>query len=108
EPTSFEPVKLRALMWGLSTRAGPICEPRPTTRLRTPGGSPALSSTSVRCQAVSGVSSAGLKTTVLPKTRAGATFHVGIATGKFQGVMRATGPTGTRSAYRNVPGDTDG
>ena len=108
DPTAFEPVKLMALMCALSTSAGPTCEPRPTTRLSTPGGRPALSSASVRCHAVSGVSSAGLKTTVLPKARAGATFHVGIATGKFQGVMRATGPRGTRSAYRKVPGAADG
>ena len=108
EPTALEPVKLMALMCGLSARVGPICEPRPTTRFKTPGGRPALSSTSARCQAVSGVSSAGLKTTVLPKARAGATFQVGMATGKFHGVMRATGPSGTRSAKRKVLGEAEG
>jgi hypothetical protein len=41
---------------------------------------------------------------VLPKARAGATFQVGMATGKFQGVISATGPMGTRSAKRKVPG----
>ncbi len=44
--------------------------------------------------AVRGVRLAGLKTTVLPETSAGAIFQIGIATGKFQGVMIATGPTG--------------
>ena len=37
---------------------------------------------------------AGLKTTVSPDTSAGAIFQTGIATGKFHGVMTATGPTG--------------
>ena len=106
-PTAFEPVKLMALTCGLSTSAGPTCDPRPTTRFSTPGGNPALSRTSARCQAVSGVSSAGLSTTVLPKARAGATFHVGMATGKFQGVISATGPSGTRSAKRNVLGEAE-
>src|SRR5207244_8390956 len=107
EPTVFEPVKLTALMCELSTRAGPTWDPRPTTRFNTPGSRPALSRTSARCQAVSGVSSAGLSTTVLPKARAGATFHVGMATGKFQGVIKATGPSGTRSAKRNVLGEAE-
>ena len=97
-PTSFEPVKLMALIRSSASRAGPTFDPRPTTRFKTPGGSPAFSSTSARCQAVTGVSSAGFSTTVLPKARHGATFQVGIATGKFQGVTRATGPSGTRSA----------
>ena len=44
---------------------------------------------------MSGVSDAGLKTTVSPDTSAGAIFQMGIATGKFQGVMTATGPTGS-------------
>jgi hypothetical protein len=30
---------------------------------------------------------------VLPETSAGAIFQIGIATGKFHGVMIATGPT---------------
>ena len=44
--------------------------------------------------AVSGVRLAGLKTTVSPETSAGAIFQTGMATGKFHGVMTATGPTG--------------
>ena len=47
--------------------------------------------------AVSGVRVAGLKTTVFPATSAGAIFHTGMATGKFQGVMQATTPSGWRS-----------
>ena len=42
--------------------------------------------------AESGVSEAGLKTTVLPRTRAGMIFHDGIAIGKFHGVIIAQMP----------------
>ena len=38
---------------------------------------------------MAGVSSAGLKTTVLPATSAGADFQTGIAHGKFHGVIEA-------------------
>jgi hypothetical protein len=47
--------------------------------------------------AVSGVRVAGLKTTVFPATSAGAIFQVGMATGKFQGVITATTPSGSRT-----------
>jgi len=47
--------------------------------------------------ALNGVSVAGLNTTVLPETRAGAIFQIGIAMGKFHGVMIPTGPTGCLS-----------
>jgi hypothetical protein len=40
---------------------------------------------------------AGLKTTVLPNPIAGAIFQAGIAIGKFQGVMTAIGPSGSRT-----------
>ena len=55
---------------------------------------PHSSNTSTMSAAVSGVRLAGLNTTVLPETSAGAIFHTGIAIGKFHGVMIATGPTG--------------
>jgi hypothetical protein len=64
---------------------------------RTPLGRPARSKMETTAVAVSGVRVAGLKTTVLPATRAGAIFHTGMATGKFQGVMQATTPRGWRS-----------
>ena len=43
---------------------------------------------------VSGACDAGLITTVLPETSAGASFHVGIAMGKFHGAISATTPSG--------------
>ena len=45
----------------------------------------------------SGVKGEGLSTTVLPASRAGASFHEASETGKFHGVMAATTPRGLRS-----------
>ena len=50
---------------------------------------------SIKVAAVLGVSSAGLKTQVFPQTRAGNIFHVGIAIGKFHGVINPPTPIGT-------------
>ena len=65
--------------------------------LSTPFGTPARSKIDTTADAVSGVSVAGLKTTVFPATSAGAIFQTGMATGKFQGVMQATTPSGWRT-----------
>ena len=46
----------------------------------------------------SGVSGDGLSTTELPSASAGATTRMPSTSGKFQGVIAATTPTGTRSA----------
>ena len=46
-----------------------------------------------------GVSVAGLKTTVLPQTSAGAIFQDGIAIGKFHGVITPTTPIGIRTRH---------
>ena len=46
-----------------------------------------------KAKADSGVASAGLITTVQPAAKAGATFLVIMAFGKFQGVIAATTPT---------------
>ena len=64
---------------------------------RTPFGIPARSKIETTAVAVAGVRDAGLKTTVLPLTSAGAIFQTGMATGKFHGVMQATTPTGWRT-----------
>jgi hypothetical protein len=45
--------------------------------------------------AVSGVCSAGLRTIVQPAASAGAALRVGIAAGKFHGVMPTVTPTGS-------------
>ena len=58
--------------------------PAAVTTLITPAGTPASTSSSTKRSPSSGVSVAGLKTTVLPQTSAGAIFQDGIAIGKFQ------------------------
>ena len=63
--------------------------------LTTPSGTPAWASTSATSSAVSGVSSAGLSTTVHPAASAGPILRVAIAAGKFHGVTRTATPTGS-------------
>ena len=53
--------------------------------------------------AVSGVSSAGLSTTVLPAASAGASFHAAIVSGKFHGVISPTTPSGSRKVMPTPP-----
>jgi len=44
-----------------------------------------------------GVCSAGLRTTVQPVARAGPSFQAAISSGKFQGIICPTTPTGSRT-----------
>ena len=55
---------------------------------------PASSAAAPSHRAESGVSSAGFITTVQPQASAGATFHTAFISGKFQGTIAATTPTG--------------
>ena len=64
------------------------------TTLTTPSGTPASVSSRAIARAVSGVSAAGLSTTVQPAASAGAILRVAMAAGKFHGVTRAAIPTG--------------
>ena len=57
---------------------------------------------------MAGVIVAGLKTTALPVTSAGAIFHTGIATGKFHGVTTATTPKGCLIVYAKFKGSSEG
>ena len=54
------------------------------------------------------MSAAGLKTTVLPQTSAGAIFQDGIAIGKFHGVITPTTPIGMRTLMLNLSRSSDG
>jgi hypothetical protein len=67
------------------------------TTFSAPGGSPASAPISASSSAVSGVSLAGLSTTVQPAASAGATFHEARLSGKFHGTIAPTTPTGSRS-----------
>ena len=72
-PTSVEPVNATLATSGCSTSRAPDRRcPGPATTLTTPSGMPASSAIRSNSSAVSGVSSAGLSTTVLPAASAGA------------------------------------
>src|SRR2546427_606313 len=96
-PVSTPPVKEIARMSGWATRPSPTTEPVPVTRFTTPAGKPASSSTSTNLAAQRGVRLEGFRTNEQPAIRAAPLFHAGIAIGKFQGVIRPTGPTGRRA-----------
>ena len=84
----------------VSTSAAPTDEPEPVSTLSTPGGSPASAKHSATWSPVRGASCASLRTTVFPWISAGASFHTGIAIGKFHGVINPTTPSGRRTVYR--------
>ncbi len=91
-PTAVEPVKETTSL--TSIRAAPSCAP-PGSREKTSAGSASASSpASLAAQAVA--SGAGLSSTQLPVARAGAAFHSGMASGKFQGVISPATPCGWR------------
>ena len=77
--------------------------PGPATTLTTPSGRPASSAIRSNSSAVSGVSSAGLSTAVLPAARHGPSFQAAMASGKFQGVISATTPSGSRKVMATPP-----
>ncbi len=96
-PTGVDPVKEISLGTGWATKSSPISDPAPTTTDSTPSGSPASSKIRARISPpVTGVSDAGLMTTALPRARAGATDRCDRCSGKFQGLMTPTTPTGLR------------
>jgi hypothetical protein len=64
--------------------------------LKTPSGSPAAFNTWPSSAAVSGVSSAGFSTIVLPAASAGPTLCATRFSGKLNGVIAATTPSGVR------------
>ena len=72
----------------------------------TPSGNPACWQTCANNNAVSGVVSAGFSTTVFPAASAGAIFQASINSGKFQGIIWPTTPTGfgllPKPAYSNL------
>ncbi|MNG29380.1 hypothetical protein D3C84_1147980 [compost metagenome] len=82
-------------MPGCPASAAPASAPIPLMTFTTPAGMPASRHSWPRRKAVSGVSSAGLSTTVQPQASAGTIFHRAIISGKFQGTMAPTTPTGS-------------
>ena len=75
-PVAVPPVNETALTSECPVNAGPTLGPKPCTMLSTPGGRPAALTIRARWNAVIGVISEGLATTVFPAASAGAIFHV--------------------------------
>lgn len=91
-PVSVCPVKAILAMSGWAVIHLPSSSP-PVTTLNTPGGTMSLQiSPSLRLQ--SGVNGEGLMMSVLPAISAGAIFQMASSTGKFQGTMPPTTPSG--------------
>ncbi len=103
-PTSVEPVNTILRTSGWVTKRSPTTEPLPASTWNTPSGIPASSASSPSRSAVSGVSSAGLRTTVFPAASAGANPHPAIGIGKFHGTMMPTTPIGSWNVTSTPPG----
>ena len=86
----------------------PAFEPPPVTTLNTPAGSPPSCRSSAKRSVVSGVVPAGLATTVLPATSAGASLFDSSVVGKFHGTIAPTTPSGRRSTMPSTPGSRFG
>ena len=102
-PTCVEPVNESLRTIGFDVISPPIfgaSSASPVTMLKTPAGMPTRSASSATARALSGVCSAGLSTIVQPTASAGAALRVGIADGKFHGVMPTVTPIGWRNTTR--------
>ncbi len=95
-PTAVDPVKAILSIPGARTSAAPV-SPSPGRIDTTPSGNSASWQISASSSAVSGVVSAGLRIAVLPQASAGASFHAAISSGKFQGTIWPTTPSGATS-----------
>ena len=95
-PVLVSPVNEMRGTRGCATSAAPATSPIPWTRLNAPSGRPASVMISGSRLADSGVHSAGLRTTVHPAARAGASFQVSSMNGVFHGVIRPATPAGLR------------
>ena len=102
-PTSMLPVNVTFRIRLSDTRASPMVPPEPVTHWIASGGRPASSSISVSFRAERGVSEAGLMITALPPAMAGPTLWQTRFSGKLNGEIAATTPTGTRSVKPSWP-----
>ena len=80
-PTGVDPVNVTTSTSRWPASAVPTSPPAPVMTLKTPSGRPASVASRARVSVVSGVSSAGLMTTLHPAARAGSTFHTAICSG---------------------------
>ena len=106
-PTSLEPVNPSLRTEGFEVISPPIAgasSAAPVTTEKTPAGTPASSASAAIASADSGVCSAGFSTIVQPAASAGADLRVGIAAGKFHGVIPAVTPTGSFVTWIRLSG----
>ncbi len=104
QPTSGEPVKVMRATSGWSTSAFPTVPPPPVTTFSQPAGrSHSSSRTSASSSDVRGVCDAGFSTTGHPAAIAGATLWLTRFSGKLNGLIAPTTPTGTRSVNPSFP-----
>ncbi|MNS96491.1 hypothetical protein D3C72_1307910 [compost metagenome] len=75
----------------------------PCTTLNTPSGNPAWRSRSAISKLGDGSRSDGFSTNVLPHASATGNIHIGTITGKLNGVMPATTPSGWRRFQLSMP-----
>jgi hypothetical protein len=96
-PVSVPPVNEIFATSGCFTSASPASSPKPVTTFNTPGGKPASPRTRASRRMLRLASSGGFTTIVLPAASAGAIFRAASRSGKFQGTIAATTPSGSRS-----------
>ena len=94
-PVTVSPVNAILAIRLLEPSARPISPPEPLTMFSTPGGTTS-SITSASFSSDHGVGLAGLITAQLPPASAGASFHAAISSGKLNGMICPTTPSGSR------------
>lgn len=98
-PAPVEPVKEITGTCGSATRAAPVSAP-PGRMCRRFSGRPASAKTAARASPPhTAVRGSGLRTTALPRARAGATDRIDRISGALNGEITPTTPTGTRRVY---------
>ncbi|MNV12277.1 hypothetical protein D3C71_1028740 [compost metagenome] len=100
--TSVEPVNITPITRSSPIKRAPTVSPWPGSSCTAARGTPACHSRRTASAAISGVCSAGLASTGLPAANAAATWPMKMASGKFQGLMQATGPSGMWVALSKV------
>src|SRR5215813_2754428 len=107
-PTFVEPVNDISFTRGSSYKTCAIVAPSPGTTLKIPAGALHRSMISASFNPTNDVSSEGFSTTVFPQASAKATFFIDNTTGKLNGEIAPTTPSGRRIAIEIIPGTSDG
>src|SRR5262249_19878172 len=103
-PTSVEPVKETTRTRGsCSIALTTLPDEREGMTLTAPAGTPASSRIGISASMVSGVSEAGLSTTVQPAASAGPILRVAMAAGEFHGGTSTGTPAGVCCATMRGP-----